>query len=127
STLLKPMRVNTVSTKNRLALVIGVNRYLHQQNGEYSLPPLKYAERDAKEITTLLTRLDFSVHELLGPEATYDTVKQAFAEMNRMTAGDPHPESCFIFHFSGHSQMDPSDDESAYLVLYNTDPGNPAI
>ena len=93
--------------------------------GDYYLPPLRYAERDAEEIAALLTHLGFEVQCLLGTQATVSAVGEALTAMQHACATSPHPESSFVFHFSGHGQMDPHDDETAYLVFYDTDPANP--
>jgi uncharacterized caspase-like protein len=110
----------------RLALVVGVNRYRHCQAGRYSLPDLRFAERDAEGITKFLRELGFLVSHLAGPEATHDAVIDAFVWFTRTTEADPHPESCFVFHFSGHGHLDPVDEESAYLMLHDSDPRDPA-
>jgi hypothetical protein len=125
SGLLKPVPRNTAPLMRRLALVLGVNRYRYQRVGDYYLPPLRYAERDAEEIAALLTILGFEVQRLLGPQATVTAVGEALTAMQHASAANPHPGSCFVFHFSGHGQMDPHDDETAYLVLHDTDPANP--
>ncbi len=123
--LLNPMLVNPEAPVRHLALVIGVNKYLHQQSGAYLLPALQYAEQDARDISEMLSSLGFEVTKLLGEEATYEIVKAYFEGVQQTTAKDPNPNSFFVFHFSGHGQMDPFNNETAYLVLYDTDPGKP--
>jgi hypothetical protein len=112
--------------KRRVALVIGVNEYLHQWSGDYHLATLQYAERDALEIGALLSELGYAVTLLTGKHATRAVVERAFADLHHATTGVSSGDSCFVFHFSGHGQMDPVDDETAYLVLHDTDPTNPA-
>lgn len=121
-----PMKVNPKAEEKRLALLVGVNKYLHQEKGDYVLNPLNYAERDVMEMEALLLKSDFSVTKLTGKGATHSAVKDAFKTLHQATLTDPHPESCFVFHFSGHGQIDPENNETAYLILYDTDPSAPA-
>lgn len=123
---LDPIQVDPGAQEQRLALIVGVNNYLHQQTGSYFLAPLEYAERDAEEMVALLKQLDFEVTPLLGEEATHDAVQATFAELSQKTVNAPHPESCFVFHFSGHGMIDPGHDETAHLLLHDTNPSNPA-
>jgi uncharacterized caspase-like protein len=121
----EPLTLTTTAPVRRIALVLGVNQYRHQRSGSCWLPPLQYAEHDAEEIADLFTALGFEVRRLLGAQATRAAIDDAFTAMHHATASAPHPESCFVFHFSGHGQIDPHDDETAYLVLQDTDPANP--
>jgi hypothetical protein len=118
------LTVTTTAPVRRIALVLGVNQHRNQRSGSCWLPPLQYAERDAEEIAALFTALGFEVRRLLGPQATRAALEDAFTAMHHATATAPHPESCFVFHFSGHGQIDRHDDETAYLVLQDTDPVN---
>jgi hypothetical protein len=38
----------------------------------------------------------------------------------------PHPESCFVFHFSGHGLLAMHDAETAYLMVHDSDPAAPS-
>jgi hypothetical protein len=109
-----------------LALVVGVNEYRHERAGNYYLPRLQYAERDALEMAALLTRLDYDVTLLTGQQATLRAIEQAFAILHQATRDEAQGDSCFVFHFSGHGQMDPHQDETAYLVLHDTNPAHSA-
>lgn len=121
-----PMKVNPKAQEKRLALLVGVNKYQHQEKGDYVLNPLSYAEQDVLEMEALLLKSDFSVTKLTGKDATHSAIKDAFKALHQDTLTDPHPESCFVFHFSGHGQIDPQNNETAYLILYDTDPSAPA-
>jgi hypothetical protein len=111
----------------RLALVLGVNRYLHQQAGRLVLPELRYAERDADALADFLEReLRFTVIRLTGERATCAGLLQAFRWLEGTTAADPHPASRFVFHFSGHGQVGTESEEVAYLMLHDSDPRAPA-
>src|SRR5262249_31772607 len=86
----------------------------------------RYAERDAAKMASLLRDdLEFDVEVLVGEDATAERVKEAFDELERATRRMAHPDSTFVFHFSGHGQLDPEHDEKAHLVLYGTDPERP--
>jgi hypothetical protein len=111
----------------RLALVVGVNRYRHQQSGPYRLPPLGYAERDADALAAFLeTDLRFMVRRLTGERATLDELLRAFHWLEGTTRASPHPQSRFVFHFSGHGQLGIDNEENAYLMLHDSDPADPA-
>jgi uncharacterized caspase-like protein len=111
----------------RFALVIGVNRYRHQEAGAYALPPLRYAEPDAEALSDFLANeLRFVVKRLTGEQATAEAVLEAFRWLETTTAANPHGNSCFVFHFSGHGQRDPGNDEGAHLMLHDSDPRDPA-
>jgi hypothetical protein len=120
------MKVNTAAPVRRRALVAGVNVYRTAAKGNYVLNPLEYAERDAEEIARLLELIGFEVVSLLGDRATLDAITKEFDKLEAATAADPNPDDCFIFHFSGHGQMDPGQEDTAYLVLHDTDPTEPA-
>jgi hypothetical protein len=94
-----PVPLNTLAPVRRVALVLGVNQYRHQHMGDYYLPPLRYAERDAEEIAALLTLLGFEVQCLLGPQATVMAVGDALTAVQQASAAKPDPGSCFVFPF----------------------------
>ncbi|MCM3872312.1 MAG: caspase family protein [Pyrinomonadaceae bacterium] len=122
-----PMKVDPNAPEKRLALLVGVNIYQHQEKGDYILNPLSYAEQDVLDMEALLMKSGFSVTKITGKDATYSSIKDAFKALHQATLADPHPESCFVFHFSGHGQIDPGNNETAYLILYDTDPSAPAL
>ena len=122
-----PMKVDLNAQEKRLALLVGVNKYQHQEKGDYILNPLQYAEQDVLEMEALLLQSGFSVTKIIGKDATSSAIKEAFKAFHEATTTDPHPESCFVFHFSGHGQIDPGNNETAYLILYDTDPSAPAL
>jgi len=124
--LLEPVKVDPTCAPRRLALVIGVNRYAFQESGDYVLLPLHYAEDDAREVAQLLTGSGYEVTMLPGQQATYAAVEATFARFFQETANAVHPDSSFIFYFSGHGQIDPIQEDTAYLILYDTDPNQPA-
>jgi hypothetical protein len=111
----------------RFGLVIGVNRYKQHDSGPYRLTPLEAAERDASALTELLAgRLRFhKVLTLTGAEATAGSVAAAFDWLRQASAAAAHPNSCFVFHFSGHGFLDPDGGEDAYLMLHDSDPASP--
>jgi uncharacterized caspase-like protein len=106
----------------RLALVVGVDTYQHQQTARSFLQPLQYAENDASAMAEHLTQLGFKVICLKGTQATAAKVQAAFGWLQGTTSADPHPNSCFVFHFSGHGSTDPNNEEIGYLLLHDTDP-----
>jgi hypothetical protein len=117
--LLQPISTNDASPQLRLAVVVGVSEYAG------SFPSLPSAERDADAVASFLAELGYTVVRLMGPRATSAGVIEAFAWCAGMTAGDPHPDSLFVFYFSGHGYTNPADDEVGYLLLHDSDPGNP--
>jgi hypothetical protein len=123
--LLHPLPTSPTAPELRLALVVAVNRYLHEEAGRYRLAPLRYAERDAEAVADFLGRSGFLVTRLTGERATVAGVRDAFAWLKGTTSADPHEKSCFVFHFSGHGQMDPAADDVAYLMLHDSDPRDP--
>jgi hypothetical protein len=123
--LLNPIRVNVAAQEQRLAFVIGLNTYRYQQAGDYILPSLQFAERDAIEMSLTLEKSGFQVTQLLGMRATNLAVQNQFDQFSQLTSADPHPDSCFVFHFAGHGMIDPRHNETAHLILYDTDPNDP--
>lgn len=116
------IEVDPGAPEQRLAIVIGVNKYLHQT----TVPRLYYAEKDAQEMGDLLESLNFTtVKRLPGCHATYQDIKDAFVEIIRIIAPIPNPNSYFVFYFSGHGILHPKNDEKAYIMLYNTNSDNP--
>jgi uncharacterized caspase-like protein len=90
------------------------------------LPELRYATRDAAAMAALLRDLGFEVRELLDGGATADAIQDAFVRLHGASES-AGPESCFVFHFSGHGLMGAHDSETAYLMAHDSDPGAPAV
>jgi formylglycine-generating enzyme required for sulfatase activity len=85
----------------RFALVVGVNDYSNRK-----LDNLKYAERDATELSAVLTRAGFTVRTLLGSgkgadEATRANVEKALADLLRGVG----KKDIVLLAFSGHGQQ----------------------
>jgi uncharacterized caspase-like protein len=99
---------------------------VHEHAGRLHLPDLRFAERDAEMLAELLKTLGYLVVRLTGARATHAAVLEAFTWLTGTTTADPHPGSSFVFHFSGHGQLDPRNDEVAYLMLHDSDPRDPA-
>jgi hypothetical protein len=111
----------------RVALVVGVNRYLHAGDSALNLSPLQYAEADARVLAAFLEKeLEFEVRCLVGASATAAALHNAFAWVEEKTAGGGRGDSCFVFHFSGHGMLDPTNEERAYLMLHDSEPRRPA-
>ena len=83
------------------AVIVGVNEY-----EDPSIPVLKGAENDAREVKEILTQQgEFEVapdHFLIGRNATYQNVRRALSDLLWKT--DPSPVS--LFYFSGHGFQD---------------------
>jgi hypothetical protein len=120
-----PVMPTSGAAAPRFAIVVGVNRYSHARSGNLFLPELQYATKDALAVASMLRTLGFAVTELTDADATYDGVQQAFARLSSAIAA-PGPDGCFVFHFSGHGLMVSRDDETAYLMVHDSDPAAPA-
>jgi uncharacterized caspase-like protein len=104
----------------RRAAIIGVNKYEDE-----TIPELKGAENDAKELYERLTDKDsggFEVakgHFLTGREATSDAIRQAVSDLLWKT----DESDLSLFYFSGHGFQDGYGD--GYIAPWNmrrTDP-----
>jgi hypothetical protein len=122
SVALAPMTTDAAAPIMRFALVLGLDYQSVGRPGLTSISPLRYAERDAQAVEALLKSLGFAVYSLIGQRATLDEFRKAFDWLQGNTGGHPNPESCFVFHFSGHGQLGPDDEETAYLMLHDSDP-----
>lgn len=94
------------------ALVVGINRYASP-----GIPPLAYAENDAREIARVLRDLyGFdTVTLLLGADATRDRIVEALASLQdrSVVASDDG----VVIYFSGHGQTVPTaSGEQGYLL-----------
>lgn len=110
--------------KRQVALVVGVDRYKHPMSGPLMLPTLSFAERDAEQVASHLEDDGFEVALLRGSDATMEAVEAAFRTFEEDTRDDLSGDSKFVFHFSGHGLLDPNDDESGFIALYETDTGD---
>jgi uncharacterized caspase-like protein len=104
----------------RRAAIIGVNKYEDE-----TIPELKGAENDAKELYERLTDMDsggFEVaksHFLTGKEATSDAIRQTLSDLLWKT----DESDLSLFYFSGHGFQD--EYGNGYIAPWNmrrTDP-----
>ena len=111
-----PPKSQAISTKNKHAVVIGIEQYREQ------LPKADYASQDAKVIgkylTTAMGYAEENVAVLLNQHATKTDIEKYLEGWlpNRVEKGD----SVFIY-FSGHGAPNPKTGD-AYLVPYDGDP-----
>ncbi len=106
----------------RAAVVIGIN-YETQIEGSGSragLTRLRYAEADARDVAAELTVAGYDVRLLLGAEATERAIRRALTAQRRVAGID----GLLVVHFSGHGDVDPEDEQTAYLLPVDTDPGD---
>ncbi len=96
------------------AVVIGINRYQDTR-----IPPLNYAEADARAIVERLRTLGFPAGQivlLLGPEATRDTVLRTLEGLKRQTGR----EDRLVIFASGHGVTARVEDkESGFFLPYD--------
>ncbi len=79
------------------ALIIGVNDY-YEDSG---LTKLKYAEKDAHQLASLLTNeFKYEVTPLLGKQATRIKIMKEFEKLSKSRNGKN-----FLFFFAGHGQV----------------------
>lgn len=111
---------DTTTTKQRVALVIGVNVAL--ASGKSAL---LYAEASAQQVANVLTQpaCGFVLHgdaPMLGAAATNDAVRSAIIRLIR-TLGPP---DTLLIYFVGHGQWMPieADRRDVYLVTANFNP-----
>lgn len=94
------------------ALVIGINRY-----ASGGIPPLTYAENDAREVARVLRELyGFdNVILLTGRDATRDRIVEALANLQDRSVVSP--DDGVVIYFSGHGQTVPTaSGEQGYLL-----------
>ena len=94
------------------ALVIGINRY-----ASAGIPPLAYAENDARDVARLLRDLYGFDHVtlLVGAAATRDRIVEALASLQDRSV--VAPDDAVLIYFSGHGQTVPtSSGEQGYLL-----------
>ena len=98
----------------KLAVVVGVNRYA-------KLSPLTYPEKDAKDLTTALTGLGFSVRTLTldsqEPPFHAESILSVIAEVCR----DADPTDTVLIALSGHGFSE-SGGKDGYFCAHYTDP-----
>jgi len=94
------------------ALVVGINRY-----ASGGIPPLAYAENDAREVARILKDLyGFdNVTLLVGADATRDRIVEALANLQDRSLVSP--DDGVVIYFSGHGQTIPTaSGEQGYLL-----------
>lgn len=94
------------------ALVVGINKYL-------LWPHLEYAEKDAREMSTILKDKGFDVSLLLNENATKDKIIRSLRTILQNTDND----SRIFFYFAGHGQTEdkPGGGERGYIVPVDAD------
>src|SRR5438045_2369275 len=99
-------------TNTKHAVIVGINEYKDK-----TIPALKGAEQDAKEIKHILTQHgDFDVtddHFLIGERATHEAALGAISDLLWKT----EPSEVTLFYFSGHGIADSYG--SGYLAPYD--------
>ena len=84
--------ISTVNTRNKLALVIGINIYEARNT-------LKNPENDAQDVAVALRRINFHVKECL--HATYTDIESSLKSfIESIEAHD-----MVLFYFAGHGQQ----------------------
>jgi Flp pilus assembly protein TadD len=104
----------------RAAVVIGIN-YETQAGGgstRAGLTRLRFAEADARDVAAELTVEGYDVRLLLGAQATERTIRSALTAQRKLAGAD----GLLLVHFSGHGDVDPDDEQTAYLLPVDTDP-----
>ncbi len=104
----------------RAAVVIGIN-YETQIEGSGSragLTRLRYAEADARDVAAELTAAGYDVRLLLGAQATQRAIINAIVQQRRVAGAD----GLLVLHYSGHGDVDPDDEQMAYLLPVDTNP-----
>jgi tetratricopeptide (TPR) repeat protein len=79
----------------RLAVIVGVGSYPARAD----LSPIKYAARDAQEISATLRGLGYSVATIIDAEATAPIIRQ---QLSFATAGNNPNLGSVLFFFAGH-------------------------
>ena len=101
----------------RISICIGVNQYKH-----YPKADLKYAASDAEKVHEILkdpTRGAFNTcHLLLNEQATKGNILEVLK--NALLDPDLGSDDVVLFYFSGHGQLDKS--ENLYLVPHDVSP-----
>lgn len=117
-----PMPAGTRPEGRRVALVIGVNRY----NQSEALPPLMFAEKDARDLTERLTAAGFLVRRMT---ADAEGMQPLTAVMIRdeivKLATSTGREDTILVYFSGHGfASGEAGDTRNWICPIATDPGN---
>jgi len=95
------------------ALCIGINDYLFQ-----GMAPLRWAEKDAKDLSALLeTKFGFETETLVGSKATRSSILEAMERYSESLG----PNDALIVFFAGHGQKVEGLDESrsGFLVPHD--------
>jgi len=103
---------------DRWAIIVGISRYEHERLN------LKYADRDAEELATLLQTPSGGGFEaehivkLINEQATTQNVNRAL----RTFLKRPAKEDIVLIYFACHGASDPDRPDIVYLLTYDTDP-----
>jgi hypothetical protein len=89
---IKPLDKQNFEKQTRVAIIVAVGRY-------EGLSPLKYTLADAQDLAAELQRQGYDVHKLVNNEATSDSIRRKFAEVNGLI--DPK-QGTVLFFFTGH-------------------------
>jgi uncharacterized caspase-like protein len=92
--------------------VVGINQYQ-----DPSIPPLRNAVADAKELASILRKLGYEVTELYGYKATKRNILRAWRRLARRVK----EEDAFLFYFAGHGQgiTTPAGKRVGYIIPYD--------
>jgi tetratricopeptide (TPR) repeat protein len=97
------------------AVIIGINYDVG--GARPGLPPLRYAEADARAVAAILEPAGYAVALLLGAAATREAIARAIPRQRRAAGAD----GLLLIHFSGHGALDPDDPHVSYLLPADTD------
>ena len=105
----------------RLALVVGVNTMAHSY-----VPDLRYAERDAQEVASMLQRqegFELITPLLIDKEATYHNVRNSLAHL----AVESRATDEVIIHFVGHGALTHKESSTHELSFCTYDWNEPGV
>jgi tetratricopeptide (TPR) repeat protein len=104
----------------RAAVVVGINYETGAESGgtRAGLTRLRFAEADAQAVAAELETAGYAVRVLLGAAATRSAIINAIVQQRRVAGAD----GLLILHFSGHGDVDPDDEQMAYLLPVDTNP-----
>ncbi len=108
-------------SKNRIALVIGVEKYQHTE-----IAPAEFAVRDAQAMKRHLLALGFesdNIIELLGNNATRASFHSALKIISNKSHLDSSEKTIVFVYFSGHGAPDLVSN-SSYILPWDGDPSD---
>jgi uncharacterized caspase-like protein len=103
---------------DRWAIIVGISRYEHERLN------LKYADRDAEELATLLQTASGGgfeadhIEKLINEQATTRNVNRALRSFLKR----PAKEDIVLIYFACHGAPDPDRPDIVYLLTHDTDP-----